>query len=197
MVVAIEAAFYSKLPSRSALVAVAILCIGVTLATVSDQDVTSNSLGMIVGGIATVTSALYGIWAGAKQREYGVDGMQLLHACSPAAALLLGIFVPLLEPVGWSSPGDPDTLLGYWYSSEVVALILLSAAMGLLVTLSVFLFIGASSPLTYSVVGHLKTVFIMAGGYFFFGDQLGAVKLAGLALAMTGIISYSNAQMKR
>jgi solute carrier family 35 protein E3 len=160
-------------------------------------QVRSNFTGLVVGGVATVTSAMYGIWAGAKQREYGVDGLQLLHQCSPAAVVLLGVFVPVLEPLGWGELYNPDTIYGYQYTSDAVAMIVLSALMGILVTCSVFLFIGASSPLTYSVVGHLKTVFIMAGGFMFFGDSLSGIKLVGLGLAMLGIVSYSNAQMKR
>ncbi len=38
-IIIIEAIWYSKLPSRLELAAVALLCIGVTLATVSDAEV--------------------------------------------------------------------------------------------------------------------------------------------------------------
>lgn len=37
------------------------------------------------------------------------------------------------------------------------------------VSLSTFLVIGATSSLTYNIVGHLKTVIILTGGVVFFG----------------------------
>jgi hypothetical protein len=52
--------------------------------------------------------------------------------------------------------------------------------------------IGATSPLTYNIVGHLKTVFIMGGGVLFFGDVLSAIKLLGLVVAMCGIVWYTS-----
>lgn len=42
-IIIIEAVWFSKLPSRLELAAVALLCIGVTLATVSDSEVSTDS----------------------------------------------------------------------------------------------------------------------------------------------------------
>ncbi len=42
-IIIIEAVWFSKLPSRLELAAVALLCIGVTLATVSDSEVSADS----------------------------------------------------------------------------------------------------------------------------------------------------------
>ena len=63
--------------------------------------------------------------------------------------------------------------------------------LGLVVSLSTFLVIGATSSLTYNVVGHVKTVIILVGGVVFFGDRMPLAKLAGISLAMGGIIWYS------
>ena len=43
-IIILEAVWFSKLPSRLELAAVALLCIGVTLATVSDSEVTALTL---------------------------------------------------------------------------------------------------------------------------------------------------------
>ena len=63
--------------------------------------------------------------------------------------------------------------------AAAVAAIAVSAGLGLLVSLSTFLVIGATSSLTYNVVGHIKTVIILAGGCLFFGDEMPPKKLAG------------------
>jgi hypothetical protein len=51
-----------------------------------------------------------------------------------------------------------------------IIMISASAALGLLVSLSTFLVIGHTSALTYNVVGHIKTVGIIAGGVVFYQE---------------------------
>ena len=54
--------------------------------------------------------------------------------------------------------------------------------------------IGATSSLTYNVVGHIKTVIILTGGCMFFGDEMPLKKFLGIATAMLGIVWYSQAR---
>jgi solute carrier family 35 protein E3 len=121
--------------------------------------------------------------------------MQLLQQVSPVSVVLLAVLIPLLEPVGWSDP-KPGTILGYAFSTKAVLWIVVSSALGLVVTLSTFLFIGATSSLTYNVVGHLKTVLIVAAGVAFFGEGVGFKKGLGLAVAMGGIMWYSQIKLE-
>ena len=92
--------------------------------------------------------------------------------------------------MGWVD-AEPGTLLGYKYSTAAIIAIAVSALLGLLVSLSTFLVIGATSSLTYNVVGHIKTVIILMGGCMFFGDEMPLKKLGGISIAMGGIIWYS------
>ncbi len=92
--------------------------------------------------------------------------------------------------MGWAK-AEPGTLLGYQYSTAAIIAIAVSALLGLLVSLSTFLVIGATSSLTYNVVGHIKTVIILMGGCMFFGDEMPMKKLAGISIAMGGIVWYS------
>jgi multidrug transporter EmrE-like cation transporter len=61
----------------------------------------------------------------------------------------------------------------------------------LLVSLSAFLVIGATSALTYNIASHAKTVLIILGGVALFGDAAHPAKLLGVVLAMLGIVVYS------
>lgn len=186
---------FRRLPPVRIIASVLVVCAGIGVATVTDSQMASNLLGIAVGVGATVMTALYQIWAGSKQKELKASSMQLLHAYTPQAALMLGILVPLCEPMGLSAAHrTKDTLLGYHLTPASVAAILLSAVLGLLVSLSTFLVIGATSSLTYNVVGHLKTVIILTGGCMFFGDTMPAKKFVGVCIAMVGIIWYT--QMK-
>lgn len=51
--------------------------------------------------------------------------------------------------------------------------------------------IGATSSLTYNVVGHIKTVLILSGGVAFFGDTMPPKKAAGILAAMGGIVWWA------
>ena len=194
VLVAIEWLAYGKRASPRVLASIAVLLVGIALVTLTDAQVSSNPLGVLAAAAAVLVTALYQVWAGTKQKELGLDGMQLLQQVSPASVLLLAALIPLMEPVGWSDR-RPGTILGYEPTAAAVAWILASSALGLVVTLSTFLFIGATSSLTYNVVGHLKTVLIVAAGVLLFGDEVGAKKLFGLSVAMGGIVWYSAIKM--
>ena len=45
--------------------------------------------------------------------------------------------------------------------------------------------------------GHLKTVLILSGGFLLFDEKMPAQKLAGVVLAMMGIIWYSSLKMQK
>lgn len=151
---------YGKVPSRRVAAAVGVVCAGVLAATVTDTQAASNVAGLAVGVAATLVTALFQIWAGTKQRELRASSMQLLLAYTPQAAALLAALVPLVEPLRLPAGAPPPaggrfgdgSLLGYRPSPAAAAAILVSAVLGLLVSLSTFLVVGATSPLTYNIV---------------------------------------------
>lgn len=193
-VLAAEAAFFGKRSSPRVTASIGLVCAGVGLATVTDPQVGAGVAGLLVGAGAVAATAAYQIWAGTKQKELGAGSMQLLDQYAPLAAGMLATLVLTVEPTGLAHP-TPDTLLGYTYTPAAVAVIAVSAVLGLLVSLSTFLVIGATSSLTYNVVGHVKTVIILAGGCVFFGDEMPAKKLGGIAVAMSGIVWYSQLKL--
>ena len=94
--------------------------------------------------------------------------MQLMDNYCPYAAGLLCVLVPIFEPLGFKGPVTPsqtDTLLNYKYTPVIVGAILLTAVLGLLVSLSTFLVIGATSSLTYNVVGALINFSLLSAYY--------------------------------
>lgn len=194
-VLLINAIFYGKHSSNRVVSSIGVVCLGVGLATVSDPEISSNMFGLLVGLGSVIATALYQIWAGSIQKEMSLGSMQLLHQYIPLAAGQLGLVVLLLEPIGLFSK-EEGTILGYEYSFGSVSAILISSMLGLLVNLSTFLVIGATSSLTYNVVGHVKTVIILTGGVLFFGDTMTIKKLLGIALAMMGIVWYSQIKLQ-
>ena len=117
------------------------------------------------------------VWVGSKQKQLGIGSMALLHASSPSSALLLGAVAllrePLLPPLSPGGSAAPEAaLLTFPLSPVAAATILMSALLGLAVSLSTFLLIGATSSLTYNVVGHVKSVIIITGGVVLFGETM-------------------------
>ena len=54
--------------------------------------------------------------------------------------------------------------------------------LGLFVSLSTFLFIKSTGPLTYNIVGHLKTISILTTGYLFFKEDMNDKKARKLVV---------------
>lgn len=89
-----------------------------------------------------------------------------MHRFSPVATALLAVCAPVTELF----LGNNNTDGAFEVTAAAVFMISASAALGLLVSLSTFLVIGHTSALTYNVVGHIKTVGIIAGGVLFYGE---------------------------
>ena len=45
------------------------------------------------------------------------------------------------------------------------------------------------------MLGHSKTVLVLMGGFLFLGEHAGPRKLAGMAMAVTGMVLYGRASM--
>lgn len=59
------------------------------------------------------------------------------------------------------------------------------------VNFSTFLVIGKTSPVTYQVLGHLKTCLVLAFGYILLRDPFSWRNILGILIAMIGMILYS------
>lgn len=71
------------------------------------------------------------------------------------------------------------------------AFIILSCLIAVSVNFSTFLVIGKTSPVTYQVLGHLKTCLILAFGYTLLHDPFTARNIIGILVAMFGMGMYS------
>lgn len=192
MILVLEKVLYGKSSTLQTKLAILLVLVGVGIASVSDVSV--NLSGTVVAMAAVVVTATYQIWVGTKQKELGAGSMQLLHEYTPAAATFLLALIPILEPVGMFS-STPDTILGFNYTGGAIVAITISAVLGLVVSLSTFLVIGATSSVTYNVVGHMKTVIIILGGYLFFGDEMNPRKLLGIVLCLSGVYWYTHVKL--
>ncbi|GFP86612.1 uncharacterized membrane protein at1g06890 [Phtheirospermum japonicum] len=72
-----------------------------------------------------------------------------------------------------------------------IVFIVLSCLISISVNFSTFLVIGKTSPVTYQVLGHLKTCLVLAFGYSLLRDPFSWRNIFGIMVAMVGMILYS------
>lgn len=69
--------------------------------------------------------------------------------------------------------------------------IVLSCLIAVFVNFSTFLVIGKTSPVTYQVLGHLKTCLVLAFGYTLLHDPFTSRNIIGILIAIVGMGLYS------
>lgn len=75
--------------------------------------------------------------------------------------------------------------------SELQAFIIISCLISVSVNFSTFLVIGKTSPVTYQVLGHLKTCLVLAFGYLLLHDPFDWRNILGILVALIGMVLYS------
>eukprot|EP00198_Chlamydomonas_reinhardtii_P013748 XP_001703085.1 solute carrier protein [Chlamydomonas reinhardtii] len=159
-VMLLDFVLFRKMQTWRIMASVAVVCVGVTAATVTDHVAISNVVGLGVGLASVVVTALYQIWAGSKQKELQANSSQLLLAYTPQTSPNLPFLAP--HPCTYVPLNNllscACCLLLQNKLTRSVSAIVISALLGILVSLSTFLVIGATSSLTYNIVGHFKTV---------------------------------------
>jgi solute carrier family 35 protein E3 len=185
-VATIQTIFYGKQLSTPIIISLAVICIGVTITSVT--DVQMNLIGTIYALSGVLITSLYQVWVGSEQKALQLSPPQLLYQQAPLAALMLLPCVPMLDSM--------TELLHYPFTLGAIITILLSGLLAFLVNWSIFSIIGRTSALTYNVVGHAKLCLILLGGFLLFHDPLEWRNLSGIGLALVGIFAYSKINLQ-
>lgn len=180
MTVLLEFLWINKTYTPITYVTLVVIVGGVTFASVS--QLTFSVPGLLTGLMGSLATAIYQIYNKRVQSENGVSPLQLLQYEQPFTALFAAIFACFSDNLG----ALPDVDL----TSTLVLEIIGSCIFAFGVNLTCYLIIGKTSPLTYSVVGHLKTIGILVGGFVLFKEVATTKQAAGLILAFVGIVAY-------
>ena len=148
------------------------------------------------------------------QKKYKVSSTQLLYQSCPYQAMTLFISGPFLDRLLTNQnvfvfKYTPQVLVSsgtdYWYwlfiwfmvyfltwfFITLQAFIVLSCLISVSVNFSTFLVIGKTSPVTYQVLGHLKTCLVLAFGYVLLHDPFSWRNIMGILIALCGMVLYS------
>lgn len=180
----IQTWFYDKTFSTKVKLTLIPLAMGVYLNTY--YDIKFNVLGTMFALIGVLTTSLYQVWVGEKQKEFQVNSMQLLFYQAPLSATLLLFVVPFVEP-----PWAPDGFLHHRWTLLDLAVVGLTGVVAFLVNLSIYWIIGNTSAVTYNVVGHTKFLLTLIGGFVVFHDRVQLIQVVGIVFTFVGVYLYT------
>ncbi|XP_028782276.1 UDP-xylose transporter 2 isoform X2 [Neltuma alba] len=182
--VLLETLFLGKRFSKRIQLSLVILLLGVGIATVTDLQL--NALGSFLSLLAVITTCVAQIMTNTIQKKYKVSSTQLLYQSCPYQAATLLICGPYLDKLL-----TDRNVFAFEYTTQVMFFIILSCLISISVNFSTFLVIGKTSPVTYQVLGHLKTCLVLAFGYILLHDPFSWRNVLGILVALIGMISYS------
>ncbi|GJN35929.1 hypothetical protein PR202_gb24744 [Eleusine coracana subsp. coracana] len=182
--VILETLFFRKKFSRTIQMSLSVLLLGVGVATVTDLQL--NVVGSVLSLLAIITTCIAQIMTNTIQKKFKVSSTQLLYQSCPYQSLTLFLIGPFLD--GFLTN---QNVFAFDYTSQVVFFIVLSCLISVSVNFSTFLVIGKTSPVTYQVLGHLKTCLVLTFGYVLLHDPFSWRNILGILIAVVGMVLYS------
>lgn len=131
---------------------------------------------------AGVTSATHAI-----QIKYLVSSHEFLTAIMPKQTCIMLIIGPLID---YATSRGGVVYTDFEWSRSAVFSISITCLLAVGVNMFTVFLIGKTSALAYQVVGHLKTILILAGGFWIFDHSVSIKTLTGSFIALVGCISY-------
>jgi len=191
VIVFIEAVFYKIYLERKFYIPLTLVCVGVTVATLTDLEL--NFLGIFFGLTGVVVTSLYQVWCGTLQKSLEANPLQLQYYIAPLAAIFLAPLLPILEDY---NPSSPSSIFQFDFTVRNVCMILLSSLIAFCVNVSIFMVIGKTSAITYNVLGHSKTCSIFLIGFLFFKQQFSWLNFSGIITTLWGVFWYTKLKLE-
>ncbi|KAL5990622.1 UDP-xylose transporter 1 [Asimina triloba] len=171
--------FYQKIK-----VSLLVLLLGVGVASITDLQL--NLLGSVLSVLAIATTCVGQIMTNTIQKRLNVSSTQLLYQSAPFQAAVLFVSGPFVDKCL-----TRQSVFAHKYTPLVLMFIVISCLIAVSVNFSTFLVIGKTSPVTYQVLGHLKTCLILAFGYTLLHDPFTERNILGICIAVFGMGMYS------
>ncbi|KAI4322276.1 hypothetical protein L6164_021987 [Bauhinia variegata] len=182
--VLLETLFLKKQFSQKIKLSLFLLLVGVGIASVTDLQL--NFVGTILSLLAIITTCVGQILTNTIQKKLNVSSTQLLYHSAPFQAAILFVSGPFVDQML-----TKKNVFAHKYTPIVLAFIILSCLISVAVNFSTFLVIGKTSPVTYQVLGHLKTCLVLAFGYTLLHDPFSERNIIGILIAICGMGLYS------
>jgi drug/metabolite transporter (DMT)-like permease len=168
---------------------ISLVLVIVGMVFVSVHDVSIQPIGLFWAVCSVLSTSLAQIYFGRMQKLAELDTPQLLFYTSPF--LTVGAFasVPLFE--------STQDLFNTVLTKHLTVDILSSCGVSFVLNLSNYYVLSWTTPLTYMMIGYLKTILIFAFGILFFDSLPSERVMCGMALTVVGMILYGNAKYRQ
>mmetsp|Transcript_1365 Transcript_1365/g.3179 ORF Transcript_1365/g.3179 Transcript_1365/m.3179 type:complete len:326 (-) Transcript_1365:1513-2490(-) len=165
-------------PRPAIILSLFILLLGIGLATVNDVEMRLS--GGIIACLSVVATACVTTYTHLIQKMYNISSNQFLASYLSTQAIIMLIFGPAFDRS--FSGKNPYTEFDWSYPS--VQTIGSSCFVAVGVNVFACFLLGKTSAVAFQVVGHLKTIIILSGGYLFFDHDTSMKVVAGGCVAM-------------
>ncbi|KAI7992266.1 UDP-xylose transporter 1 [Camellia lanceoleosa] len=166
--VLLETIFLKKQFSQKIKFSLFLLLVGVGIASITDLQL--NFVGAILSLLAIITTCVGQILTNTIQKRLNVSSTQLLYQSAPFQAAILFVSGPWVDQCL-----TKQNVFAHKYSPIVLHILV----------------IGKTSPVTYQVLGHLKTCLVLAFGYTLLHDPFTSRNIIGILIAILGMALYS------
>ena len=160
-----------------------LLLIIVGMGMIIREEISTNVTGILWGLCGIVTTALSQVFFGPLKKGLNLDAFQLLFHTSPWLTFGSFISVPVFE--------NTEALIAYDLHPTLVYNVLLTCVIAVAFNVSNYVVLGEISPLTYNIIGHVKTIIIVSVGSLMFNSVPSAMMLAGMTVAVVGVLVFT------
>ncbi|XP_051124658.1 UDP-rhamnose/UDP-galactose transporter 6-like [Andrographis paniculata] len=186
----LEVVFDNIRYSRDTKLSILVVLLGVGVCTITDVSV--NAKGFVAALIAVSSTSLQQYYVHFLQRKYSLTSFSLLGHTAPIQAASLLLIGPFLD-----YRLTNKRINAFEFHTPSVVFIILSCTIAVGTNLSQFICIGRFTAVSFQVLGHMKTILVLVLGFIFFGKEgLNLQVVAGMVVAVIGMIWYSNASTK-
>lgn len=155
---------------------------GVGFVTTTDYEM--SAAGVMFGVAAVLGTTLHQVYCKKDKGIYEVSGLQFMSSMAPYTTLLL-------LPCAFLTENVIEAVTLHSYTVKEIGLIVGSCLCALVICVSLVYIIGATSAVTYQVLGHVKTVLIIFGGIVVFRNPVSAESIFGMIAVLGGSAVYS------
>ena len=150
---------------------------------VAVNDIATSSTGFLWAFLGTLSTSVAQVLFSPLQKALGLDPLQLLFHTSPLLTAASTAIVPFSE--------NMLSLTQHAVTPALALDLAISCASAVALNASNYVVLSATSPLSYQVLGHVKTVAIIAFGIVYYDEPPTLKMLLGIGLALTGVVLYT------
>ncbi|KAF4392813.1 nucleotide-sugar uncharacterized transporter 1 [Cannabis sativa] len=184
-IVLAEFVLYKKKVSLFKVLALAVVSIGVAIATVTDLQF--HLFGACIALAWIIPSAVNKILWSSLQQQENWTALALMWKTTPITLFFLVTLIPWLDPPG---------VLSFDWNLINTSAILMSAFLGFLLQWSGALALGATSAVSHVVLGQFKTCVVLLGNFYLLGSNPGLTSIGGAFTAIAGMTVYTYLNLK-